>query len=155
MKRIMSRKKLCADNNLSVNISSVNARKCVSREASLVDDYYHEVVSDGVSTSVFVSDPIYMLFNQERLMQEIGSGAVKIWLDSLTQSNDSYSELRSMCSDSELLYMVKSRHIQSLSELKSWFDYMSENVDKFNNELEQIRQSIEPIENNVEPSKTD
>ncbi len=149
----MTRKKTCSSVNYQFNIDAVNPKTVVARSSSMVDTFYHEKVSnpDG-SQTLFVNDPIYMLFNQQRLEQELGSTAVKMWLDSLVSSSDHLSELRSKCSDNELMYMIKSRHIQSPSELKSWLDYMSENVDKFNSELASIRESNEPV---VEPPKTE
>ena len=149
----MPRNKLCKDVNYVVNSSVVNPKTVVLRSPSMVDDFYHtEIKYPDDSSAIFIDDPIYMLFNQERLNRELGSTAVKMWLDSLVSSSDHLSELRSKCSDNELMYMIKSRHIQSPSELKSWLDYMSENVEKFNSELASIRESTEQV---VEPPKTE
>ena len=72
-----------------------------------------------------------MLFNQERLAK-LGDHAVESWLKSMEAiGNSQVAQLRSQCSDDDLLYMVKSRHLQAPCELTAWTDYMASNMDKF------------------------
>ena len=69
---------------------------------------------------------IYLLFHQKRL-ENLGIDTINNWLASLTPLNDSLSSLRSKCTDEELLSLVKSRHIQSMSELLAWSNYLEQN----------------------------
>ena len=107
---------------------------------------------DG-STAISYSDPIYLLFNQQRL-EKNGSFAIQQWLQSLQSSSSSQlSQLRSKCTDEDLISMIKSRHIQSPSELKSWLDYCSSNIEQFNSELALLQE--QQSQSTIEPTKTE
>lgn len=128
----------------------------MTREPSMVDDFYFEESQphDDNLPSVSVTDPIYMLFNQERLSQ-LGSLAATEFLNSLSNGTDSLAELRKSCSDDDLMMMMKSRHLQSPCEILAWCRYMQSNVDRFNSEYarllaEQQAQETAEIERNVE-----
>ena len=60
-----------------------------------------------------------------------------------------FVELRSKCSDSDLMTMIKSRHLQSPCEILSWCKYMKDNVDVFNNELKQFVQTQVEVKKQV------
>lgn len=111
----------------------------ILRTASVVDEFYFEKCSpsDDTMDSVSVCDPIIVLFNQQRL-DDMGVTAAKSFLDSLAPKSNSLSELRSKCSDEDLMSMVKSRHLQSPAEILSWCRYMQNNIDKFNSEVQKI-----------------
>lgn len=112
-------------------------------EKSPVSEFYREeLIGDATGEQVvFYSDPIYLLFNQERL-STLGIDGVKNYLDSLAnQSNDPLSELRKNCSDDDLLATIKSRYLQTPSEILAWSRYMSNNVDTFNSLVEEVKQS--------------
>lgn len=117
---------------------SCDSDNIIIREKSVVDEFYFEtrLNSDGTE-SVCVSDPIRVLFNQQRL-DEIGATAVKAFLDGLQKKNDSLAELRSKCSDEDLMQMMKSRHLQSPSEILAWCRYMESNISKFNTEVQKL-----------------
>lgn len=122
--------------------------------SSPVDEFaFNETIMPDGSIALSYSDPIYLLFNQQRLDKN-GSFAIQQWLQSLQSSLSSQlSQLRSKCSDEDLISMIKSRHIQSPSELKSWLDYCSSNIEQFNSELALLQQEQENI--NPEPIKTE
>lgn len=125
-------KKLCKDNKVVWNLGSAY-RTTQVRSRSEVDTFYNEisVSSDDGYNCVHVNDPIIMLFNQERLAK-LGDHAVESWLKSMEAiGNSQVAKLRSQCSDDDLLYMVKSRHLQAPCELTAWADYMAANMDKF------------------------
>ena len=122
-------------------------------QPSPVDEFsFNETVMSDGSTAISYSDPIYLLFNQQRL-EKNGSFAIQQWLQSLQSSSSSQlSQLRSKCSDEDLISMIKSRHIQSPSELKSWLDYCSSNIEQFNSELALLQQQQQII---TEPTQTE
>jgi hypothetical protein len=64
-----------------------------------------------------------MLFNQERL-DKMSAEAVVNHFNSLSVRNDSLAKLRAKLSDDELVSIVKSRYIQSPSELLSYSEYL-------------------------------
>ncbi len=94
-------------------------------KASPIDDL---LLVDGVNgdnepTVRHVND-VFLLFNQQRLAA-LGTDTVNKWLESLVPKNDALSELRAKCTDEQLLSLVKSKYIQSASELEAWSTYLN------------------------------
>lgn len=132
-------------------------------QPSLVTSFYKEesVSAESGEPMLAFHDPIYMLFNQERL-SKLGSGAVELWLNQMNQSRaNPLSELRKECSDEDLVTMIKSRHLQSPSEILSWSRLMTSKLEEFKSEVaklvaekqvdKQVEQQSENNESNVEP----
>ena len=145
----MKRRNLTPKQN-SENIKFVfnGFNSVIFRESSPVDEFYFEKCqpTDDCTESVSVVDPIIILFNQQRI-ENMGSHAAQSFLDSLAQKSDALSELRSKCSDEQLFSMIKSRHLQSPSEILAWSRYINQHVEEFNNELKAIvKQSSEEKE---------
>lgn len=89
---------------------------------SIVSEFIHEIVehSDGTKVEFFNND-VSLLFHQERLVSKIGVDAANEWIASLRSGGfDSSHNL----SDEYLFKFIKSRNIQSLSELQSWSEYL-------------------------------
>ncbi len=127
-------------------------------QPSLVVSFYKEesISSESGEPMVVYHDPIYMLFNQQRL-SKLGSGAVEMWLQQMNQSKaNPLAELRKECSDEDLVSMIKSRHLQSPSEILSWSRLMISKIDEFKTEVAKLVASKEveqptATESNVEP----
>lgn len=120
--------------------NSFGLERTYVRQPSLVDSFYFtEGVCPETGEKVFsFSHPLYMLFNQERL-DRLGPSAVQQWLKSLyNASNSSLTELRSKCSDDDLLSMVKSRHIQHPCELERYIKSLNERAEFFNSEVARV-----------------
>lgn len=124
----------------------------ILRESSPVDEFYREPTKsahDDIESVSYV-DPIIILFNQDRL-QSLGDMGVKAFLDSLQQRESSLAELRKKVSDDDLCAMMKSRYLQTPSEVTSWCRYIEGNVDAFNKEVQALldaqkqQQTTEPI----------
>lgn len=108
-------------------------------EKSVVDTFYTEEheQKDGTK-SVSFHDPIRMLFNQERLNQ-LGTNAIQKWFDSLKQAKSSaLNTLRDNCSDDMLMELIKSRHIQNMSELQAYAEYHKNNLDEFKSSVSKL-----------------
>ena len=86
----------------------------------------------------FIANDILLLFNQQRL-ESLGQTAMIQYLNSIAPKSDALRELRSKCSDDELISLVKSRHIQSRSDLLAWSKYLDLKLDDTKAELERIR----------------
>lgn len=109
----------------------------INRTPSLVDDAYTEtIINPKTGNDIqFYIDPIYMLFNEQRL-NKLGVENAQLWLESLiSQGNNSIKELRKQCSDEQLIKMIRSRHLQHPSEILAWCRYMESNIEEFNNEV--------------------
>lgn len=68
--------------------------------------------------SVRCSD-LYDLFNQQRI-ENLGADGIRDYLSRYMPRSSQLSDALTKMSDDELLNSVKSRHIQSYSELMSW-----------------------------------
>lgn len=88
-----------------------------------------EVCDMDGNPAIQVSNDIFLLFNQQRLAA-LGTDTVNKWLESLTPQNDALAQLRSKCTDEQLLQFVKSKYIQSASELEAWSGYLNAHFDK-------------------------
>lgn len=127
----------------------INVHQCIShtfvRQPSLVDSFYREDVVDpvtGLDCKVF-HNPLYMLFNQERL-DRMGAESVQQWIQSMTNAgNSQLSEVRKKCTDEDLLHMVRSRHIQHPAEFERYLDELNSRADKFNSEIARVRAEMQ------------
>ena len=127
-------------------------------QPSLVSSFYREesISSETGEPLDVYHDPIYMLFNQQRL-SKLGAGAVEMWLTQMNQSKaNPLAELRKECSDEDLVMMIKSHHLQSPSEILSWSRLMTAKMDEFKSEVAKLVASKEveqpsATESDVEP----
>lgn len=116
------------------------------RQQSVVDDFYRNPTISPVTgnDAVHYQDPIYLLFNQERLQKQIGYDSAKQFLDSLNKATkDSLSELRKKCSDADLIATIKSRHLQTPSEITNWAIYCQRNMDNFQQQIADAKAQLE------------
>lgn len=94
---------------------------------------------DSKKRKIIVSTDITLLFSQERLENRLS-------VDELRQLVNRYSPNRSVylhqLSDDALLSTLKSKHIQSLSELRSWTEYC---LEEFASELESLNAPVEEV----------
>ena len=124
-------------NNVVFDLDST-LKTTILRECDVCDEFYMEKTMNPDGTeSISVHDPIYILFNQERL-DRLGSASAQKFLDSLQPKSDALAELRLKCSDEDLMSMMKSRHLQSPAEVLAWCRYMESNIDKFNAEVKAL-----------------
>ena len=78
---------------------------------------------------VTLTSDIYMLFNQQRL-DRMSKDRLLAYFDNLSVTDPKMSELRSKLSDDQLCSFVKSRFIQSPSELMAWSQYLMSSQDE-------------------------
>ena len=112
------------------NVANKELRQSEFIEPSPVNDFIfqeHEV--DGV-VSVRCSSDIYMLFNQQRLDRMSRESLVK-YFGELSVTEPKMKELRSKLSDDQLCSFVKSRFIQTPSELMAWSQYLMSSQNRF------------------------
>lgn len=105
-----------------------------------VDEFTNEIVSnpDG-SESVTLTSDISMLFNQQRL-DRCSRDTLLQYFDSLSYSNSSLSELRSKLTDDQLMSIVKSRYLQSPSELLAYSESL---VHEYGSEFALLSQHVQ------------
>lgn len=89
------------------------------------------VCEDG---SITVSTDISLIFNQQRLENKLTVNELREYIQRYTPNKSVYT---AQLDDDILLSTLKSRHIQSLSEMRSWVEYCMENYDSLIKEAEE------------------
>lgn len=110
----------------------------VLREKAVYEPILNEPLEIGTKKVRFLENDLILLFNQERL-NNLGDSALLEYINSIAPTNDGLNELRSKCTDDELLSLVKSRHIQSRSELLRWSEYLNARLDDYSSELARLK----------------
>ena len=86
---------------------------------------------DGYIT---VTTDISLIFNQQRLENKLTASELREYIQRYTHNKSVYT---AQLDDETLLSTLKSRHIQSLSELRAWTEYCMENYDSLIKEAEE------------------
>lgn len=156
----MRRKNVIAD--MRFEVKGFDLKNIVFRQKQIIDEFCYECIVDADGKKVYrVVDPVHMLLNQERLESTLGNTAAKNFVDSFrNQKTDPFAELRAQCSDDDLMFMIKSRHLQAPAEILAWAHYMKQNMESFTSEVQKLvsaKQQQETIEakNKSEEIKTD
>lgn len=84
--------------------------------------------------SIVVSSDISLIFNQQRLENKLTANELREYIQRYTPNKSVYT---AQLDDETLLNTLKSRHIQSLSEMRSWAEYCMENYDSLIKEAEE------------------
>lgn len=84
--------------------------------------------------SIVVSTDISLIFNQQRLENKLTAGELREYIQRYTPNKSVYT---AQLDDDTLLSTLKSRHIQSLSEMRAWAEYCMENYDSLIKEAEE------------------
>lgn len=111
------------------NISSKDLRQSEFLENNPVNEFCFERLEVNGNEVVTLTSDIYMLFNQQRL-DRMSKDRLLAYFENLSVTNPKMSELRSKLSDDQLCSFVKSRFIQSPSELMAWSQYLMSSQDE-------------------------
>lgn len=84
--------------------------------------------------SITISTDISLIFNQQRLENKLSATELREFIQRYTPNKSVYT---AQLDDETLLNTLKSRHIQSLSEMRSWTEYCMENYDSLIKEAEE------------------
>ena len=84
--------------------------------------------------SITISNDITLIFNQQRLENKLTANELREYIQRYTPNKSVYT---AQLDDETLLSTLKSRHIQSLSEMRSWAEYCMENYDSLIKEAEE------------------
>ena len=84
--------------------------------------------------SVTISTDISLIFNQQRLENKLTASELREYIQRYTPNRSVYT---AQLDDETLLDTLKSRHIQSLSEMRAWAEYCMENYDSLIKEVEE------------------
>lgn len=84
--------------------------------------------------SIVISNDISLIFNQQRLENKLTASELREYIQRYTPNRSIYT---AQLDDDTLLSTLKSRHIQSLSEMRAWAEYCMENYDSLIKEAEE------------------
>lgn len=138
-----------------VPVSLNSARSCELiqsefLEKSPVNEFmFQEIEVSGKKTFRVTSD-IYMLFNQQRL-DRMSKERFISYFESLSVNDPKLHELRSKLTDDQLCSFVKSRFIQSPSELMAWSQYLMNSQDEMIAAAAAERETGKPAPSEVNP----
>lgn len=84
--------------------------------------------------SIAVTTDIALIFNQQRLENKLTASELREYIQRYTPNKSVYT---AQLDDETLLNTLKSRHVQSLSEMRAWAEYCMENYDSLIKEAEE------------------
>lgn len=84
--------------------------------------------------SITVTTDISLIFNQQRLENKLTASELREYIQRYTPNKSVYT---AQLDDETLLNTLKSRHIQSLSEMRAWTEYCMENYDSLIKDAEE------------------
>ena len=93
----------------------------------------------GKDGSVTISTDISLIFNQQRLENKLTASELREYIQRYTPNKSVYT---AQLDDETLLDTLKSRHIQSLSEMRAWAEYCMENYDSLIKEAEEKARAV-------------
>lgn len=109
-----------SDNTTNVDYSLLIQKQT---EFSPIHDLQYIELPSPVGSYIRIVSDVSLLFNQKRLASTIGIDEANNWLKSLNQS--STENLGDKFTDEQLISLVKSRHVQSPSDLRSWSNFLT------------------------------
>lgn len=111
------------------NVSAKELKQSEFLENSPVNEFCFDRLDKNGTEVVTLTSDIYMLFNQQRL-DRMSKDRLLAYFENLSVNEPKMRELRSKLSDEQLCSFVKSRFIQSPSELMSWSQYLMSSQDE-------------------------
>ena len=134
------------------NISSKELKQSEFLENSPVNEFCFERLDKNGTEVVTLTSDIYMLFNQQRL-DRMSKDRLLAYFENLSVNEPKMCELRSKLSDEQLCSFVKSRFIQSPSELMAWSQYLMNSQDEMIAAAAAEQQTEQPAKYEVDPTQ--
>lgn len=101
--------------------------------------------------SIVISSDITLIFNQQRLENKLTANELREYIQRYTPNRSVYT---AQLDDDTLLSTLKSRHIQSLSEMRAWAEYCMENYDSLIKEAEENARVVAEEQSAVDSSSS-
>lgn len=134
------------------NISSKELKQSEFLENSPVNEFCFERLDKNGTEVVTLTSDIYMLFNQQRL-DRMSKDRLLAYFENLSVNEPKMRELRSKLTDDQLCSFVKSRFIQSPSELMAWSQYLMNSQDEMIAAAAAEQQAEQPPKYEVDPTE--
>lgn len=138
------------------NVLAFKPTNVVVRASTPVDEFHFDEIHPAhCSKAMVVSNPLYVLFNQQRL-QQLGQFPLQEWIDAMNNvKSDPLKELRSKISDEDLISLMKSRYCQKPSEIAQWSSYLASRIDDVQAEVQQYIQAQQQEKSDVVEEKVE
>lgn len=152
-----------ADKYSSVNhpLLHVVPPESPTTQADVIDEFLFEVedlelpcddsTADSIKGYRFRSD-VSMLMHADNIAKRFGPQFMNALSASRTPKSSSLSKAFDSMSDEAILATVKSRHIQSPSELLAWSEYLSSQAGAIKSEVDSITNTLEQETNDASAS---
>lgn len=124
------------------------------KEETPVDQFLQQEIEVNGVKSVRLTSDIYMLFNQQRL-DRLSRESLLSYFESMSVNEPKFGDLRSKLGDDQLIDFVKSRFIQSPSELMAWSSYLMSSSDAAIAELAALQEQSQPSSQPTEQTSTE
>lgn len=134
------------------NISPKELKQSEFLENSPVNEFCFERLDKNGTEVVTLTSDIYMLFNQQRL-DRMSKDRLLAYFENLSVNEPKMCELRSKLTDDQLCSFVKSRFIQSPSELMAWSQYLMSSQDEMIAAAAAEQQTEQPAKYEVDPTQ--
>lgn len=134
------------------SISSKELKQSEFLENSPVNEFCFERLDKNGTEVVTLTSDIYMLFNQQRL-DRMSKDRLLAYFENLSVNEPKMRELRSKLTDDQLCSFVKSRFIQSPSELMAWSQYLMNSQDEMIAAAAAEQQTGQPAKYEVDPTQ--
>lgn len=134
------------------NISSKELKQSEFLENSPVNEFCFERLDKNGTEVVTLTSDIYMLFNQQRL-DRMSKDRLLAYFENFSVNEPKMCELRSKLTDDQLCSFVKSRFIQSSSELMAWSQYLMNSQDEMIAAAAAEQQTEQPAKYGIDPTQ--
>lgn len=134
------------------NVSAKELKQSEFLENNPVNEFCFERLEVNGEEVVTLTSDIYMLFNQQRL-DKMTKDRLLAYFENLSVNEPKMRELRSKLSDDQLCSFVKSRFIQSPSELMAWSQYLMSSQDEMIAAAAAEQQTEQPAPYEVNPTE--
>lgn len=110
---------------------------------------------DDYNCPVRIRSDVSMLLHAADMAKKYGQNFVQSMIDSKRPKSSSIQESMDEMSDDQILNTVKSRHLQSPSELIAWSEYLTEQAKSVEQEAERISLESQSVESQSVESQSE
>lgn len=117
---------------------------CASSEPDIVLDplptepFRFEKIGTEENEAVRIRSDVSMLLHAADMAKKYGSGFVQSMIDMRRPKSSSFQSQMDQMSDAQILDTIKSRHLQSPSELIAWSEYLIDQAKTVEQEAERL-----------------
>lgn len=117
---------------------------CASSEPDIVleelptEPFRFEKIGIEDNEAVRIRSDVSMLLHAADMAKKYGSGFVQSMIDTRRPKSSSIQSQMDQMTDDQILSTIKSRHLQSPSELLAWSEYLMEQVKEIEQEAERL-----------------